>query len=130
MSKRAYVPKDESTCDVRIVDPAAVRRASASVPNARDLKALADIFGALGDPTRLKILTALAAGPLCVCDLVEVVGVSQSGVSHQLRLLRDLDLVTCEREGRRAVYRLSDDHVRALLAQGGDHAAERTGERP
>jgi ArsR family transcriptional regulator, lead/cadmium/zinc/bismuth-responsive transcriptional repressor len=114
-------------CEARIVDPEAVARAAAAVPDAPALKAVADIFGALADPTRLRILTALTSEPLCVCDLAEIAGVSQSAVSHQLRLLRDLDLVGFQREGKRAVYRLADEHVRMLLAQGRDHASERGG---
>lgn len=95
------------------------------MPSPRRLKRMADIFSALADPTRLKILSALAERTLCVCDLAEVIGVSQSAVSHQLRLLRDRDLVAFTRDGRRAVYRLSDSHVATLLEQGREHAGER-----
>lgn len=70
------------------------------------------------------MLLALAREPLCVCDLAEVAGVTQSAVSHQLRTLRLLDLVTWERDGKRAVYRLADDHVRVLLEIGLQHAIE------
>lgn len=82
------------------------------------------IFSALADPTRFKILSSLAGGELCVCDLQELCDVSQSAVSHQLRLLRDIDLVRARREGQRAVYRLSDDHVLSLLQIGIEHASE------
>jgi ArsR family transcriptional regulator len=82
------------------------------------------IFSALADPTRLRILDALSGAELCVCDLAEVSGISQSGVSHQLRLLRDRGLVAFRREGNRAVYRLADEHVRVLLAVGLEHADE------
>ncbi len=110
---------------MRIVDPKAVARARDVLPRPGDISPLADVFGALSDATRLRMLIALSAGPLCVCDLSETVGASQSAVSHQLRLLRMLDLVTYEREGKRAVYRLSDDHVRTLLDQGRDHVDEK-----
>ena len=93
-------------------------------PDTARLKTMSDIFSALADPTRLRILTALTAGELCVCDLAEVTGVSASAVSHQLRLLRDRDLVTFTRTGRRAIYRLADDHVASLLEQGFVHAGE------
>lgn len=82
------------------------------------------IFSALADPTRFKILSSLAGGELCVCDLQELCDVSQSAVSHQLRLLRDIDLVRARREGQRAIYRLSDDHVLSLLQIGIEHASE------
>jgi DNA-binding transcriptional ArsR family regulator len=82
------------------------------------------VFSALADPTRFRILDALASEELCVCDLAEVAGISQSGVSHQLRLLRDRELVSCTRDGNRAVYRLADDHVRDLIAIGLEHVDE------
>ena len=82
------------------------------------------IFSALADSTRFKILASLASGELCVCDLQELCGVSQSAVSHQLRLLRDIDLVRASRVGQRAYYRLADDHVTSMLTMGIDHASE------
>lgn len=111
-------------CTARIVDAAAVAGARRSLPSGPTQVRLAELFGALGDETRARILLALSEGDLCVCDLAEVAGVSESAVSHQLRLLRDLRLVTWERDGKRAVYRLADDHVRDLLAIGLAHARE------
>lgn len=118
---------EPGSCDSTIVDRTAVTRATEALPDAAALEVLESIFAALSDRTRLRILSALASGRLCVCDLSEVAGVSQSAVSHQLRLLRDLRLVSFEREGKRAVYRLADDHVRLLLGQGLEHAAEWAG---
>jgi DNA-binding transcriptional ArsR family regulator len=116
----------EAGCEAFIVDDAAVDRVAASLPDDATSRAVAAIFDALADPTRLRILQSLLiAGELCVCDLAVLTGVSSSGVSHQLRLLRDRDLVTFSRDGKRAVYRLADAHVATLLAQGLDHAAER-----
>lgn len=111
-------------CDTRIVDAVAVARALGSLPAAAARERLTGLFAALGDGTRVRILLALARDELCVCDLAEVAGVSESAVSHQLRLLRDLRLVAWERDGKRAVYRLADDHVRDLLAIGLAHADE------
>jgi DNA-binding transcriptional ArsR family regulator len=111
-------------CDAVVVDVAAVARVTGAIPEERVVQRTADIFSALADPTRLRILQALVIEDLCVCDLASVAGVSQSAVSHQLRLLRDRDLVAFRREGKRAVYRLADDHVRVLLAQGIAHAQE------
>ena len=82
------------------------------------------MFAAFADPTRFRILEALSAGELCVCDLASLGSVSQSAISHQLRLLRERGLVTFRRDGNRAVYRLADDHVRTMLAQGLAHADE------
>ena len=114
------------SCDATIVDAEAVARVLNAQPESDRVQSVADIFAALSDPTRLRILLALSREDLCVCDLAAVTGVSSSAVSHQLRLLRDRRLVSFEREGKRAVYRLADDHVAALLAQGAEHAGERT----
>lgn len=112
------------TCEATIVDAAAVARAKDALASDARVAKTTTIFSALSDPTRFRILDALAGGELCVCDLAEVAGISQSGVSHQLRLLRDRGLVTFRREGQRAVYRLADEHVRALIATGLEHADE------
>lgn len=95
------------------------------IPAATVRKSVADIHDALADETRLKILMSLVGRELCVCDLARVCGISSSGVSHQLRLLRDRDLVAYARDGKRVVYRLADDHVAAMLAISIEHAEER-----
>ena len=121
-SDKASAP--DSECAIRDVDAVsvvAVRKALAS--DLRVLRTTA-IFSALSDPTRFRMLDALSQAELCVCDLAELVGVSQSGVSHQLRLLRDRGLVAYRRDGQRAIYRLADDHVRTLIASGLEHADE------
>lgn len=86
--------------------------------------ALADIFKVLGDPTRVRLLHALALAELCVCDLAALVGLSESAVSHQLRLLRTLRVVRARRAGRLVFYALDDDHVIGLLEQGLRHVEE------
>jgi DNA-binding transcriptional ArsR family regulator len=83
--------------------------------------ALAETFKVLGDATRVRILDALSRSELCVHDVALRVGISESAVSHQLRLLRALGLVTGRRDGRRVVYRLYDDHVAQLLDQAVHH---------
>lgn len=123
MSSYSYIQQTEN-CGAIIVDGATVervRRALASEPRVDRTTA---IFSALADPTRFRILDALSHAELCVCDIAELAGISQSGVSHQLRLLRDRGLVAYRREGQRAVYRLADDHVRTLIASGLEHADE------
>lgn len=96
----------------------------AALPDDEIIYKATRIFSALADSTRFKILSSLAGGELCVCELQELCDVSQSAVSHQLRLLRDIDLVRARREGKRAVYRLSDDHVLSMLKVGIEHASE------
>jgi DNA-binding transcriptional ArsR family regulator len=128
MSNHAHeqrIPAGE--CEARIVDAEAVARVISALPEAPAHDRLTDIFRALADPTRVRLLLALSRESLCVCDLSEVAGVSESAVSHQLRMLRDLRLVSWDRDGKRAVYRLADDHVRDLLAIGLAHAEEAPG---
>ncbi len=86
--------------------------------------ALADTFKLLGDPTRVRLLDALARRELCVCDLAALVGLSESAVSHQLRLLRSLRLVRARRTGRRVFYALDDQHIVSLFEQGLRHVEE------
>ena len=86
------------------------------------------IFDALSDFTRFQILSALLDGDKSVSELQEVCHVSQSAISHQLRLLRDRSLVSSRRDGQRVIYSLSDDHVGLLIGIGLEHAAEEVGE--
>jgi len=120
----AIIDPDEGACSALIIDAGAVKRVGARLAGDRLVAATAALFSAAGDPTRFRILDALSYEELCVCDLATLTGISQSGVSHQLRLLRDRGLVSFTRDGNRAVYRLADGHVRTLLAQGLEHAAE------
>lgn len=82
---------------------------------------LAETFKALSDPTRLRLIAALRDAEVCVGDLARALGLEQSAVSHQLRLLRALEIVRARRAGRHVYYALDDDHVRGLFAQGIDH---------
>jgi len=116
---------DEWVCDDRIVHLDAVQAARRRMPDAGTLAGLSDVFGALGDPSRLRIVAVLAAGELCVCDLAATVGLSESAVSHQLRILRQLGLVRARRDGRRAYYTLDDEHVSTLVAQAVEHVQHR-----
>ena len=111
------------TCSETLVHPEAVAEARKAVGGA-PVEALAETFKVLGDPTRVRILLALSVRELCVCDLAELFDVSQSAVSHQLRILRVHRLVRPRREGKLVYYRLDDDHVRTLFAEGLRHVKE------
>ncbi|MGH9385611.1 MAG: ArsR/SmtB family transcription factor [Vicinamibacterales bacterium] len=120
-------------CDLVHIDPARVGRLRAALVDGADVEGLADTFRALGDPTRVRILDALSHGELCVCDLAAVLGVSQSAVSHQLRLLRGLRLVRSRRDGRMIFYALDDRHIITLFRQTLRHVQEaepRRGDKP
>ena len=91
------------------------------------VEALADTFRMLGDPTRVRILDVLAGDELCVCDIADLVGTSESAVSHQLRLLRGMRLVRPRRAGRQVYYALDDQHIISLFQQGVRHILEERG---
>jgi DNA-binding transcriptional ArsR family regulator len=101
---------------------AEARRDGLSEDEARDL---AETFRILGDATRVKILQILSRRELCVCDIAAVVGMGQSAVSHQLRLLRGARLVRYRKEGKMVWYALDDAHIEKLLAQGIEHIKHR-----
>lgn len=111
-------------CQTSFVDEVRVGRAREAMPKDATIHELADIFKALADPTRVRILTALSIDELCVCDLSALTGVSASAVSHQLRLLRTARLVRFRREGKMAYYSLDDAHVSRLLDEGLKHVVE------
>lgn len=121
----AQSASDSLDCSVRCVHPDAVEATRARLADREgDLDGARVLFAALGDPTRLRLLAALQAGPLCTCDLAAVLGVTESAVSHQLRGLRALRLVASDRDGRVVYHRLDDGHVAALLDVAAEHVAE------
>ena len=88
---------------------------------------LADLFKIFGDTTRMRILYSLFESELCVCAIAELLGMTQSAISHQLKVLKENDLVGSRREGKTIYYRLADDHVRTIIGQGYDHLTEEKG---
>jgi len=112
-------------CTINEIDPDAVAFVQGKALPDRTVERLNRLFSALADPTRIRILNALmVTEELCVCDLAVIADLSVSAVSHQLRLLRDRDLVNARRDGRMVYYSLADDHVSTLMAAGVDHANE------
>ena len=91
------------------------------MPTAEELERTAELFKVFGDPTRMQILTALFAQEMCVCDISDLLGMTQSSISHQLRLLRNSRLVKNRREGKSVYYSLDDAHVATIIAQGLEH---------
>lgn len=82
------------------------------------------MFKVFGDPTRIRILYALSAGELCVCDIASVLNMTQSAISHQLRVLKQIKLVKFRRDGKTVYYSLADTHVETILSQGLEHVQE------
>ncbi len=111
-------------CDVSCIHEENVVEVRQKMLDDAQVVAIADIFKALGDPTRVRLIFALLQKELCVCDLAAVIGATESAVSHQLRLLRTQKLVRFRREGKVLYYSLADDHIKTLFAQGLEHVNE------
>ncbi len=116
------MPTDQCLC--RIIHQDRVERARQAMPPAGEIDQLTLLFKALADQSRLKMLMALKQGEMCVCDLAAFLGVSESAVSHQLRMLRQMALVANRREGPVLYYRLTDAHVSQLVLVALDHIRE------
>ncbi len=96
----------------------------AGMANDETFADLADLFKVFGDSTRIKILYALFESEMCVCAIAELLGMTQSAISHQLAVLKKNALVASRREGKTVMYSLADEHVRLIIAQGFDHVTE------
>ena len=114
-------------CDCRVIheDKVALAKKVSLLPEIAEN--LCQTFKALGDNTRLKILWALEKQEMCVCDLAALLGISESAASHQMRILRNMNLVKNRREGQVLYYRLVDDHVMQLIRVAHDHVLETAG---
>ncbi len=116
--------QDVEHCELHEVHEDKVRRLTAEMPDEDRLYDLAELFKAFGDSTRIRIMFALLKEDICVCDLAETLGMTQSAVSHQLRLLKQARLVAGRREGKQIIYYLADDHVRTIIEMGMEHVNE------
>lgn len=101
-----------------------VKAIEEKMPPEEEMQDLADFFKVFGDATRLKILNALVCTEMCVYDIATLLGMSQSAISHQLRMLKQMDLVKNRREGKTIYYALADDHISTILNQGLNHIEE------
>lgn len=117
-------PKDVERCEYMHVHEAIVNQVNQNMPDEEVLYDLAELFKIFGDSTRVKILYALLEAELCVCDIAKLMDVSQSAVSHQLRVLKGSKLVKFRREGKTLYYSLADEHVFRILSQGMEHILE------
>ena len=111
-------------CEIEFIDERKVKSVRRAMKSDEAVGALAETFKILGDPTRVRIAFALAREELCVCDISNLLGVTQSAVSHSLRALRQMKLVRFRREGKIAYYALDDDHIARLLDEGFRHVEE------
>lgn len=111
-------------CDFICVHEDVVERVNSEMPDEETLFDLAELFKIFGDSTRIKILYVLFEAEVCVCDLAQLLHMTQSAVSHQLQMLKKSKLVKSRREGKTIFYSLADEHVRTILGQGMDHITE------
>ena len=111
-------------CDVTCVHNQIIEAVKEKMPAEELLNELADFYKVFGDATRIKILCVLLRSEMCVCDLAEMLGMTQSAISHQLRILKQNKLVKSRREGKSIFYSLADGHVRTIINQGLEHIEE------
>lgn len=115
---------DVERCEFIRVHEDVVNKVNQLMPDDETLYDLADLFRIFADSTRIKILYVLYESEMCVCDLAQLLGMTQSAISHQLRALKQSKLVKFRREGKTVFYSLADDHVVTILAQGMEHIRE------
>ena len=112
-------------CDITVIHEELVETIRQSMPPEEELFNLAEFFKVFGDTTRIRILYALFQSEMCVCDIAHLLGMTQSAISHQLRVLKGANLVRYRKEGRVVYYSLDDDHIKAIFDQGYQHITER-----
>jgi ArsR family transcriptional regulator, lead/cadmium/zinc/bismuth-responsive transcriptional repressor len=113
--------EEKEICDVSAIDMDSFNEIKSSMLEEEKITRLSETFKALSDPTRLNIIYVLSKTPLCVCDIAQLLDMTQSAISHHLRILRNLKLVKFRKEGKMVIYSLDDDHVLELFNQGLDH---------
>ncbi|MDE7360541.1 MAG: metalloregulator ArsR/SmtB family transcription factor [Oscillospiraceae bacterium] len=111
-------------CEFMHAHPDTIEKIRTGMPDDDTLIDVAELFKVFGDSTRIKILSALSGGELCVCDISTAVGMTSSAVSHQLKILKNAELVRFRREGKTVFYSLADGHVNTILEQGFEHINE------
>lgn len=118
--------KSQPTCETKFVHEDRVRSARKALHDDRTTRSLTETFKVLSDPTRLHIVLALAKEELCVCDIAALLSMTESAISHQLRLLKNLRLVTFRRKGKMIYYLLDDEHIDDLVRVAVRHVSERS----
>ncbi|CAG9613028.1 Transcriptional repressor SmtB [Bacillus rhizoplanae] len=118
------VETNEETCLQNVIHQEIVEQVQQTIPKDDSLSQVAELFKVLGDRTRTRILHALFEAELCVCDLAYLLGMTQSSISHQLRVLKQAKLVKNRKEGKVVYYSLADDHVIRIFEQAFEHVNE------
>ncbi len=115
---------DEGSCEFMHIHEEIVEKVEKVMPDEQQLLDLSEFFKVFGDSTRIKILYVLSQSEMCVCDIATLLQMGQSAISHQLRVLKQMRLVTFRRDGKTVFYKLADSHIQTILAQGMEHISE------
>lgn len=115
---------EEGSCEFMHVHEEIIDKVERVMPDEQQLLELSEFFKVFGDSTRIKILYVLSQSEMCVCDIATLLQMGQSAISHQLRVLKQMRLVSFRREGKTVFYRLADAHIETILAQGMEHIEE------
>lgn len=119
-----YNTEEAEHCEFIHVHQDTVNMADKQIPDEKELYELADFFKIFADSTRIRILFVLKCSEMCVCDIAQLLNMTQSAISHQLRVLKQMKLVKNRREGKTIFYSLADDHITTILSQGIEHIEE------
>ncbi len=126
-TERERIEMEELTlelCEATEIHEDLLKAVRDTMPEETELYDLAELFKVFGDSTRIRILFVLFEAQVCVCDLAQALGMTQSAISHQLRILKQNKLVKSRREGKSVFYSLADDHVRTIIEKGREHIEE------
>lgn len=120
----SIMDKENNLCEFMYIHSDIVEKVQKSMPDEEELYDLAELYKVFADSTRIKILYVLFESEMCVCDIAQLLEMSQSAISHQLRVLKQAKLVKFRRDGKTVFYSLADDHVRTIMDQGIEHIEE------
>ena len=123
-AKKGKIMSEVECCDTVEVHEDLLKIVQDTMPDEQELNDLADLFKIFGDYTRIRILFVLFESEVCVCDLAQVLNMTQSAISHQLKILKQSRLVKSRREGKSIFYSLADEHVETIIGKGREHIEE------
>lgn len=115
---------EDGSCEFIHVHDEVIKKVRDVMPDEQELLDLSEFFKVFGDSTRIKILYALSQSEMCVCDIANLLQMGQSAISHQLRVLKQMRLVSFRKDGKTVFYNLADSHIQTILDQGMEHISE------
>ena len=124
MAAKEELQDEVPRCEFIHAHPETIKAVEENMPAEEELYALSELFKIFADSTRIRILYVLLEHEMCVCDLAQLLNMTQSAISHQLRILKQMHLIKFRREGKNILYSLADDHVKTILQMGLEHVLE------